>query len=124
MKTARQQVGQWGEALAAKYLREQGFVILAQNWRHGYGELDIIAERDQTIVFVEVRTRRNDKFGVGEESILLGKRLKLIETAQAYLQLHVPHGGEIKWQIDVIVVKLQANNNVESLAHYPAAISG
>ena len=123
MKTTRQKVGQWGESLAAKYLREHGFTILTQNWRHGHGELDIIAEKDQMLTFVEVRTRRNEKFGVGEESISHSKRLKLIETAQAYVQLHLPLAAEVKWQIDVIVVKLHANNAIESLAHYPAAIS-
>lgn len=123
MKTHRQNVGAWGEALAAKYLRERGYAILAQNWRYGRGELDIVAELAQVLTFVEVRTRRNDKFGRGEESITLSKRLKLVETAQAYVQLFVPLTSELQWQIDVIVVQLHANNAIDTLAHYPAAIS-
>ena len=123
MKTARQRVGDWGEALAAKYLREQGYVILTQNWRHGHGELDIVAQRDDVLTIVEVRTRRNEKFGRGEESITLSKRLNLIRTAQAYVQLHVPIDIELQWQIDVIIIQLHPNNALESLSHFPAAIS-
>ncbi len=123
MKTARQRVGDWGEALAAKYLREQGYVILTQNWRHGHGELDIVAQRAEILTIVEVRTRRNDKFGRGEESITLSKRLNLLKTAQAYVQLLVPLDTELQWQIDVIVIQLGPNNIIESLMHFPAAIS-
>ena len=123
MKTARQRVGDWGEALAAKYLREQGYVILTQNWRHGHGELDIVAQRAEVLTIVEVRTRRNDKFGRGEESITLSKRLNLIKTSQAYVQMLVPLDTELQWQIDVIVIQLGPNNMIESLMHFPAAIS-
>lgn len=123
MKTARQRVGDWGEALAAKYLREQGYVILTQNWRHGHGELDIVAQRAEILTIVEVRTRRNDKFGRGEESITLSKRLNLIKTSQAYVQMLVPPDTELQWQIDVIVIQLRPNNTLESLMHFPAAIS-
>ena len=123
MKTARQRVGDWGEALAAKYLREQGYVILTQNWRHGHGELDIVAQRAEILTIVEVRTRRNDKFGRGEESITLSKRLNLIKTSQAYVQMLVPLDTELQWQIDVIVIQLGPNNMIESLMHFPAAIS-
>ena len=123
MKTARQRVGDWGEALAAKYLREQGYIILTQNWRHGHGELDIVAQRAEILTIVEVRTRRNDKFGRGEESITLSKRLNLIKTSQAYVQMLVPLDTELQWQIDVIVIQLSPNNTIESLMHFPAAIS-
>ena len=123
MKTARQRVGDWGEALAAKYLREQGYVILTQNWRHGHGELDIVAQRAEILTIVEVRTRRNDKFGRGEESITLSKRLNLLKTSQAYVQMLVPLDTELQWQIDVIVIQLGPNNTIESLMHFPAAIS-
>ena len=123
MKTARQRVGDWGEALAAKYLREQGYIILTQNWRHGHGELDIVAQRAEILTIVEVRTRRNDKFGRGEESITLSKRLNLLKTSQAYVQMLVPLDTELQWQIDVIVIQLSPNNTIESLMHFPAAIS-
>ncbi len=123
MKTARQRVGDWGEALAAKYLREQGYVILTQNWRHGHGELDIVAQRAEILTIVEVRTRRNDKFGRGEESITLSKRLNLLKTSQAYVQMLIPLDAELQWQIDVIVIQLGPNNTIESLMHFPAAIS-
>ena len=123
MKATRGEVGRWGEALAAKYLREQGYVIEAQNWRHGHGELDIVARLAEVIVFVEVRTRRSDAFGRAEESITRRKRLKLIATAQAYLDVQALSPDEVQWQIDVIAVTLKPNHAVETLLHLPAAIS-
>ena len=85
MRATRSEVGAWGEDIAAKYLREHGFTIRERNWRHGHGELDIVAERDSVIIIVEVRTRRSDAYGTPEESVRAAKRAKLIVTAQAYL---------------------------------------
>ncbi|GIV85288.1 MAG: hypothetical protein KatS3mg052_2295 [Candidatus Roseilinea sp.] len=56
----RRDIGAWGEAIAARYLTECGYVLRARNWRHDHGELDIVAERGDMIIFVEVRARRSD----------------------------------------------------------------
>jgi len=122
-RASRGEVGRWGEALAAKYLRERGYTILAQNWRHGHGELDIIAKLADQHIFVEVRTRRSDAFGTAEESITPHKQQTLIATAQAFLLAHNLMPDEVDWQIDVITVSLKPNHQVETLQHYPAALS-
>jgi putative endonuclease len=118
---SRKDIGAWGEALAAKALIERGYVIRDRNWRHGRGELDIVAERAGAIVFVEVRTRRSDAFGKPDESITAHKRATLIATAQAYLQVHAL--DEAAWQIDAIVVELDARNAVSRLEHIEHAIA-
>lgn len=116
----RSQVGAWGEAIAAKYLTDHGFALLDRNWRHGHGELDLIAERGGDIVFVEVRTRRTHAFGAPEETLTPRKRAKLIATAQAYLETHALEDAQ--WQIDVIVIDLDARNVVTRLDHIECAI--
>jgi putative endonuclease len=116
----RSDVGAWGEALAAKHLRAHGYTIRARNWRHGHGELDIVAERAQTIVFVEVRTRRSDAYGAPQESISPHKRATLIATAQAYLDQH--NLRDVQWQIDVIAIELDQRNALRRLEHLECAI--
>ena len=122
MKRVRSEVGAWGEAIATKHLESQGYTVLHRNWRHGHGELDIVACKAELVVFVEVRARTSDAFGAPEESISPRKRAKLIETAQAYLD---EHGlNEAQWQIDVIVIELDAKNAVKRLEQIEAAIEG
>ena len=118
----RADVGAWGEAIAARYLAEHGFVIRERNWRAGHGELDIVAERAGEIVFVEVRARRSNEYGTPEETLGAHKRAKLIETAQAYLQAHDLYDAQ--WQIDVIAIDMDQHNAVTRLDHIECAISG
>ena len=66
---AHNELGQWGENLAAEYLRSKGYVIIDRDWRSGHRDLDIIAEDGDVVVFVEVKTRRNNLFGEPEEAI-------------------------------------------------------
>jgi putative endonuclease len=116
----RRDVGEWGEAIAAKDLAERGYAVRDRNWRHGHGELDIVAERHGVIVFVEVRTRRSDAFGKPEESISAHKRATLVATAQAYLDANAL--TDAAWQIDAIVIELDARNAVRRLDHIECAI--
>ncbi len=101
----RKQTGRQGEALAAAYLVEKGYSIIERNWRCAAGELDIIAREEDRLVFIEVRTRRGQRFGSAEESITTAKQTRLIELAQIYVQamysVHPP-----SWRIDVIGVQL------------------
>ena len=60
MPSQRSQLGNRGEQLAAQYLVQRGYTLIARNWRCAHGEIDIVALADSSIVFVEVRTRRAD----------------------------------------------------------------
>ena len=77
--------GNTGEALAAIYLSENGYHILHQNWRHARWEIDIIANKNSILHFVEVKTRRTLKFGHPEEQVNKKKIQNLINAAEAYL---------------------------------------
>ena len=74
----RIQTGQRGEEIAALYFTERGYNIVARNWRCPTGELDIIMEKGDTLIFVEVRTRSGKRYGTPEESINPTKQARLI----------------------------------------------
>ncbi|MCI3919043.1 YraN family protein [Paenibacillus sp. TRM 82003] len=81
--------GAAGEAAAAAYLAEAGYRIVDRNWRCRYGELDIVAEKDGALVFVEVRSRSKASlgaFGAPLESITPKKQMTLRRCAEAYLR--------------------------------------
>lgn len=81
--------GEAAEALACDYLRGQGLVITARNYRCRFGEIDVVAREGGTLVFVEVRRRRSEAFGGAASSITPRKRSRLIAAARHYLaRLH------------------------------------
>jgi putative endonuclease len=80
-----QTAGKLGEELAADALRSLGYAILASRYRTRYGEIDIIAQDQETVVFVEVKARRNAQFGTAAESVTDWKQRRIIAMAQDYL---------------------------------------
>lgn len=88
MVSPRQGLGHRGEELAAAELRRLGYEIVARNWRCPEGEADIVARRDGEWLFVEVRTRRGQRFGLPEESITPRKRARMAAVAPRYLAEH------------------------------------
>ena len=74
---------------------------MERNWRHRLGELDLVASRQGTLIFVEVRTRTGFALGTPEESVTAAKQRRLARLASAYVQ-HVKHDGD--WRIDVIAI--------------------
>lgn len=120
MTSHNRALGQWGESLAADHLARQGFDIIARNFRTPYGEIDLIAQNAQFLVFVEVKTRSADTYGFPEASITRQKREHLIASAQAYLQAH----PEIicPWRIDVIAIRKQRDAEPE-IIHFENALT-
>ena len=78
----------WSEDIAAEFLQRQGLELLVTNYRNRTGEIDLIMIDDQTLVFVEVKQRRDSQFGRPEESVGMAKQAKLRRTAASYLQHH------------------------------------
>ncbi len=76
--------GSEGEKAAARYLKENGYGILKTNYRVAGSEVDIIAVKDDTLCFVEVKTRETDKYGLPEEFVGLRKRKKMIRAATIF----------------------------------------
>ncbi len=126
MSKTRQELGRWGENLAAEYFLEHGFAIIARNLRTPYGEIDLIAQQPEQInekeiitVFVEVKTRTSHSFGYPEESITPQKRENLISAVEHYLQENPDLGG--LWRIDVIAIE-QFPNRDPVISHFENAI--
>ena len=86
--TARAWAGRAGEDYAAQKLTEQGYVIVARNYHSRYGEIDLIAEDGEFLVFVEVKLRASVSHGLPEETVTPRKQEKLRLTAETYLQTH------------------------------------
>lgn len=81
----RQNTGKLGEDLATVELWHKGYAILARRYRTRYGEIDIVAQDGDTVVFVEVKARRTDRFGTAAESITPWKQRRIAAMALDYL---------------------------------------
>ncbi len=79
-------LGEWGENLTAEKLSEKGFTIIERNWHSRYGEIDIIAQNEEFILFVEVKTRKSADFAQPYESVDYRKQEKIRKTVETYLQ--------------------------------------
>jgi putative endonuclease len=114
MTNRRQKLGQWGETLAASYLSELGYTILAKNARTPYGELDLVAtppdaEGSDIIVFFEVKTRSTPSFGLPEQAVTLRKQEHLQNAALHFLQSH-PEMVE-NWRFDVVSIQKEGHSD-------------
>lgn len=117
----RQGLGYTGERLAAEQLVREGYSILERNFRCRYGEIDLIAEDGQDLVFVEVKTRRGVAYGRPEEAVTLQKQRKLMQVANHYLSLQTQ--PERSWRIDVVAVQMSASGKLEEIRLYRHAFA-
>jgi putative endonuclease len=78
-------LGKSGEELALRFLREQGYEIIRQNYRTPKGEIDLIARSDTTLIFIEVKTRRSKKFGSPEEAVDRTKQNRIRSIAKYFV---------------------------------------
>ena len=81
-------LGAWGEAIAAEALKARGFAVIERNYRSRYGEIDIIAENREYLVFAEVKLRKSAYFGAAREFVDARKQEKLRATASMWLEEH------------------------------------
>ena len=81
----RQTLGQFGEDCAVRYLRRKGYTSLERNYRCRLGEIDIIAKRRGYLAFVEVKLRRDDRFGTAREFVTRAKQERILKTAMLWL---------------------------------------
>ena len=99
-----------GEQMAAEYLLEKGFSILYKNWRHGNWEVDFIVSLNNTLHFIEVKTRRTKKFGYPEEDVTKKKMANLINASEEFLFLH-PEWKMI--QFDILSISIPKDKPTE-----------
>lgn len=94
-------LGNKGEMLASRYLMDKGFAVLHYNWRSGHKEIDLIARERDTLVFVEVKSRRNECFGNAYDAVTPEKIERLISAAESYV-MH--YKVDIPYRFDVVTV--------------------
>lgn len=104
-----------GEELATKYLKSKGYKIIERNFRKGYGEIDIIATKNNVLVFVEVKTKTSNYKGTPLEQIHYYKLQNIIKTAQFYKLLN-PKLPE-SMRIDAISVMLDYSGKLNKIEH-------
>jgi len=119
--TARQGLGRTGERLAADALMSKGYCILERNFRCRQGEIDLVAEDEQDLIFVEVKARRGVSFGLPEDALTMRKQRKLIEVASYYLDLHAC--SDRSWRIDVVAVQFSSSGKLEEIRIYKHAVT-
>lgn len=112
----RQSLGRWGESVAADYLARKGYRLLARNARTAYGEIDLVMQDGDQVVFVEVKTRRSTSFGMPEAALTAQKRAHLLASAQAYLLDHPDIGDN--WRVDVVAIYQAARDHTPEIAHF------
>ncbi|GAP20516.1 YraN family protein [Leptolinea tardivitalis] len=119
-----QKIGKWGEEIADQYLQRCGYTILARNWKSPYGEIDLIAIRDNVITMVEVKTRIGTRYGWPEEAVTPVKQEHLMNAGQTYMDGSTEF-SQLPWQVDVIAILVESlKDNRYQLKHYRNAVSG
>jgi putative endonuclease len=120
MKDDARKLGIFGEEYTKKYLLENNFTILAMNYHTKYGELDLIAQKNEKIYFIEVKTRKSLKFGYPVEAYTKSKQEKIIKSAMIYLStLKVKKS----FQFNLVSIVIKDNNEVDNFTVYENAIS-
>ena len=116
MPSDKQRKGADAERTAARYLHSKGFNIIKMNYRIRGGEIDIVAELDECIVFVEVKYRENTSYGLPRESVGYNKQQRLIKAATMYIAKNNLSGRDMRF--DVVEFLLQNNqlyvNHIEN----------
>ncbi len=103
MKGKRKKLGRWGEDKAEVFLSEKGYKIVERNYRGGRGEIDLVCEDGETLVFVEVKTRSDSEFASPEEAVDKRKQRQLVRLAKRYL-VERNLWGKVDCRFDVVTV--------------------
>ncbi|MGB5872868.1 MAG: YraN family protein [Bacteroidota bacterium] len=110
MRTAAQRRGTDGEEIARQYLEREGYAILETNFRFLRGEIDIVAEDGEFLVFCEVKSRESGEYGAPEYAITAEKRAKIRKVAEGYLLVNSIR--EHPCRFDVVTILMDGNRGV------------
>ena len=118
MASQTSELGFFAEHYAAEYLKSKHYVILGHNYRKPWGEIDVIAEKEGIIVFVEVKASKKDIAGFEPElRVNAAKRHRMARIARTYLSDH-QYPDDQPWQMDVISVSFVKERGVAKVRHY------
>jgi putative endonuclease len=116
----RKETGVLGEKLAVHYLIQKGYRIVETNFRYREGVVDIILVKEDTLVFVKVRTKHSSLFGTPEESITETQKVHLLTISCRYCETQA--GLPANWRINVVGVELDKNNAVRRINNIESAV--
>lgn len=111
--------GRLAEMKAANYLRSKGYVLVDRNFHSRFGEIDLVLEYEDYVVFAEVKARGEDSIALPREFVDEHKQAKIISTAQLYIQ---KYDVKLQPRFDVVEIYMQ-NNKVKSIKHLENAFS-
>ncbi|MCJ7823985.1 MAG: YraN family protein [Anaerolineales bacterium] len=117
--THQKRLGEWGETQARRYLETMGYVFIERNFQVHDGEIDLVMQDGDIVVFVEVKTRTSDSFGTPEESVSRAKRQRLQFAAWSFLQER--EMLDSSWRIDFVAIEATPNRTIQRMDHYPSA---
>jgi putative endonuclease len=113
-------IGKFGQDLSAEFLQKRGYKIIGQNFFTRLGELDLIAEKDKQIIFIEVKTRLGHNFGLPEEALNSDKAKKIREAALEYLvQKNINNEN---YRYDLVAVEINEAEKKAQIRHYKNVI--
>lgn len=119
--TDRKPLGDFGERLAAVHLEAKGYRIIDRKFRVVEAEIDLVARDGDTLVFVEVRTRRGGAAGMAALSVNAAKAKQLLRAAGWYIEQH-PELADDPMRIDVVTVELRRDGTLREVAHIENAV--
>jgi len=105
--------GPQGEDIAVSFLEEQGYVVLVRNYRQRFGEIDIVAEDGGVLVFIEVKTRKNNRYGSPFEAVDSRKQKKLSMMAQDYISRNKMEDRAARFDVVAVLLKKDSCPEVE-----------
>lgn len=120
-RTARQGLGATGEQIARQRLEQRGYTFVAANWRCSSGEVDLVLQDDQVVVFCEVKIRRGEALGTAEEAISPAQGRRLLKTAQLFL-VKRPDLRDAFWRIDLYAITLDLSGAIVRETHIVDAV--
>ena len=109
-------LGKEGEAFALEYVKSNGYKVLQTNWRHGSKELDIVAQKDNTIIVFEVKTRFSSQWEEPKDAVRSRKQKNMVDAADAFMQRY---NLDLEVQFDII--SLVSKGTTFELEHIPDA---
>lgn len=109
---SKKEIGDYGEGKAKRYLEREGYQIIASNYRTKSGEIDIIAMQRATLVFVEVKTRKDDSFYTAREAVTKSKQKKIFSTAKEFIAESNLSYKEIRFDV------IECYTKTDKIEHY------
>ena len=106
-------LGKIGENVAVKFLSKKGYEILEKNFKSLFGEVDLIARKDDSIVFIEVKTRTSDSFGPPYLSVTKDKLRHIVNSALCYLRMKGALGSN--WRIDIVSIEMMDEKIIKNI---------